>query len=46
VELRRIVCDAAGARLFNVALTPNYNWPHRNHFHLEVTAGVGWFVVH
>jgi hypothetical protein len=46
LELRRIVCDAADARLFNVALTPDYNWPHRNHFHLEVTAGVGWFVVH
>jgi len=46
IELRRVLCDAAGARLFNVALTPDYNWPHRNHFHLEVTAGVGWFVVH
>ena len=46
LELRRIVCDAAEARLFNVALTPDYNWPHRNHFHLEVTAGAGWFVVH
>ena len=46
LELRRIVCDAADARLFNVVLTPDYNRPHRNHFHLEVTAGVGWFVVH
>jgi hypothetical protein len=46
LELRRIVCDAAGAHLFNVVLTPDYNWPHRNHFHLEVTSGVGWFVVH
>ncbi|MGD0528522.1 MAG: extensin family protein [Polyangiaceae bacterium] len=46
LELRRIVCDAASAHLFNVALTPDYNWPHRNHFHLEVTAGVSWFVVH
>jgi hypothetical protein len=45
-ELRRILCDAADARLFNVMLTPDYNWPHRNHFHLEVTAGVKWFVVH
>jgi hypothetical protein len=45
-ELRRIVCDATDAHLFNVALTPDYNWPHRNHFHLEVTAGAGWFVVH
>jgi hypothetical protein len=46
LELRRIVCDAAAARLFNVILTPDYNWPHRNHFHLEVTAGAQWFVVH
>ena len=45
-ELRAILCDAADARLFNVMLTPDYNYPHRNHFHLEVTAGVKWFVVH
>ena len=38
-ELREIVCGAASAHLFNVALTPDYNWQHRNHFHLEVTAG-------
>jgi hypothetical protein len=44
-ELRTILCDAADARLFNVMLTPDYNWPHRNHFHLEVTAGAKWFVV-
>jgi len=46
VELRRILCDAAAARLFNVVLTPDYNRPHHNHFHLEVTAGARWFVVH
>jgi hypothetical protein len=46
VELRRIVCDAADARLFNVELTPDFNWAHRNHFHLEVTAGAKWFLVH
>jgi hypothetical protein len=45
-ELRQIVCDAADAKLFNVELTPDYNWAHRNHFHLEVTAGVRWFMVH
>ena len=45
LELRGIVCDAAAAKLFNVVLTPDYNWPHRNHFHLEVTAGASWFVV-
>jgi Extensin-like protein C-terminus len=46
VELRTIVCEATGARLFNVALTPDYNWEHRNHFHLEVTANAKWFLVH
>jgi hypothetical protein len=46
IELRQIVCDAAEAKLFNVELTPDYNWAHRNHLHLEVTAGVDWFLVH
>jgi hypothetical protein len=45
VELRQIVCEAADAHLFNVELTPDYNWQHRNHFHLEVTAHVKWFLV-
>ncbi len=46
VELRAIVCDAAAAKLFNVELTPDFNWAHRNHMHLEVTAGARWFTVH
>jgi len=45
VTLRKIVCEAADAQLFNVMLTPDYNWPHRNHFHLEVTAGARWVLV-
>jgi hypothetical protein len=45
-ELRAILCEAVDKRLFNVVLTPNYNKPHKNHFHLEVTAGVKWFLVH
>ncbi len=44
--LRHIVCEAATAHLFNVELTPDYNWQHRNHFHLEVTPAVRWFLVH
>lgn len=44
-ELRKIACEANDARLFNVLLTPNFNWAHRNHFHLEVTAGVRWTLV-
>jgi hypothetical protein len=46
LELRAILCEAVDRRLFNVVLTPNYNRPHHNHFHLEVTAGVKWFLVH
>jgi hypothetical protein len=46
VELRHIVCETADAHLFQVQLTPDYNWPHRNHFHLEVTPNVNWFLVH
>lgn len=44
-ELRKIACEAGDARLFNVLLTPDFNWAHRNHFHLEVTAGVRWTLV-
>jgi hypothetical protein len=44
-ELRKIACAANQARLFNVLLTPDFNWPHRNHFHLEVTANVSWTLV-
>lgn len=43
--LRRLVCTAAERRLFQSILTPNYDRPHRNHFHLEITAGVRWFIV-
>jgi len=46
VTLRAILCETVERRLFNVVLTPNYNRAHKNHFHLEVTAGVAWFLVH
>ncbi len=45
LALRAILCEGAAKRLFNVILTPNHNRPHRNHFHLEVTAGAKWFIV-
>jgi hypothetical protein len=44
--LRGIVCEATDAHLFNIALTPDYNWQHRNHFHLEVRPSVPWSLVH
>ena len=45
ITLRAILCETAAKRIFNVILTPNHNRGHRNHFHLEVTAGVKWFIV-
>jgi hypothetical protein len=45
-KIRELLCEIVGMHLFNVVLTPNYNRPHRNHFHLEVTQGVKWFLVH
>lgn len=46
LEIRGILCEAYAAKLFNVMLTPNFNKPHDNHFHLEVTRGVKWMIVH
>jgi hypothetical protein len=46
IALRQILCEAVDRHLFSVVLTPNYNRPHRNHFHLEVMAGARWFLVH
>ncbi len=43
--LWRLACGAHNARIFNVILTPNYNVPHKDHFHLEVTPKVKWFLV-
>jgi hypothetical protein len=43
--LRELVCGANERRLFQLILTPNYDRPHRNHFHLEVTPDVRWFIV-
>lgn len=43
--LRSIACWAAEQRIFNSVLTPNYDKAHEDHFHLEVTAGVKWFLV-
>jgi hypothetical protein len=43
--LRTIACDSARRGLFHVVLTPNFNVPHRNHFHLEVTRNANWQAV-
>lgn len=41
-RLRTLFCDAVRRGYFHVVLGPNYNYEHRNHFHLEVMRGVSW----
>jgi hypothetical protein len=44
--LREIVCRAEERQLFHVLLTPNHDYAHRNHFHMEVRPdGVKWFLL-
>lgn len=45
LHLRKIVCSVAEAHLFQSILTPNYDRPHRNHIHFEVTQTVRWYIV-
>ena len=44
-ELRSIACEAADQHMFTAILTPSYDRAHRNHFHLEVTPAVRWYLV-
>ena len=44
-ELHGLVCAAFEAHVFNSILTPNYNPAHKNHFHLELTPDVDWFML-
>jgi hypothetical protein len=44
-ELRSIACEMADQHMFTTILTPNYNRAHFNHFHLEVTPEVRWYLV-
>jgi len=41
---RDIVCALDRQRSFNLVLSPNYDWGHRDHLHLEVRSGVRWFL--
>jgi hypothetical protein len=44
-QLRSIICSSAELRLFQSILTPNYDVHHANHFHVEVTPNVRWFIL-
>lgn len=41
-ELRAITCEAAERHVFTSILTPNFDRPHKNHLHLEITPNVKW----
>ena len=37
--LHDVICELKNADVWNIVLTPNYNADHRNHFHVDLTAG-------
>jgi hypothetical protein len=41
---RQVACELDRLRSFNLVLTPNYDWGHRDHLHLEVRSGISWFL--
>jgi hypothetical protein len=43
---REIACELADMGSFNLLLTPNYDWGHHDHFHLEVRTGIRWVLIH
>jgi hypothetical protein len=43
-RLRAFICALDEARIFNLLLSPHYDYRHRDHFHFEVRRGVRWFL--
>lgn len=37
--LHEMICELKTNKIWNIVLTPNYNSLHRNHFHVDLTAG-------
>lgn len=37
--LHALICELKGDEVWNIVLTPKYNDAHRNHFHVDLTAG-------
>lgn len=40
--LHELICALKAANVFNIALTPNYNADHRDHFHVDLTPGANF----
>ncbi len=45
-ELWGIVCEAFDEKIFTYVLTPNFDQPHQDHFHMEINPAVRWFLYH
>lgn len=43
---RRVVCGVDEAKSFNLVLSPNHDYGHRDHLHMEVRSGIRWFLIH
>lgn len=43
---RGVVCELEAKRSFNLLLTPNHDWGHRDHFHMEVRSDIRWLLIH
>lgn len=41
---RDLACQLGDLRAFNLIITPNHDWGHRDHFHLEVRSGIRWYL--
>lgn len=41
---RGVVCELDDLRSFNLIVTPNYDWGHKDHLHLEVRSGIQWYL--
>lgn len=45
-ELWAIVCEVFDEKIFTYVLTPNFDQPHQDHFHMDINPGVRWFLYH
>lgn len=45
-ELWAIVCETFDEKIFTYVLTPNFDQPHQDHFHMDINPGVRWFLYH
>jgi hypothetical protein len=43
---RRVVCGMEESKSFNLLLSPNHDFGHRDHLHMEVRSGIEWFLIH